>query len=136
MMWHLILLNVKRVISKSIIKFLLHLLLVSVLLNHQNPFSIILPTVSFIKSLFQHILMNVEDVINQTILIKTAQSLRLINQLRFRKLSLSLIISSFIKILRHNISVVVMIMISQKIIWIFQKIFIFYKRHYKIWNII
>ena len=78
-MWHLTLLTVKDILSKLIRKSLLCLLLASVLLSHQNLFSMTLLTINFIKLLFQHILMNVEDVVSQAILIKTAQSLRLIN---------------------------------------------------------
>ena len=71
---------------------------------------------SFIKLLFQHILINIEDIMSQTILIKTAQSFKLINQFRFRKLNFNLIINSLIQILRHNIPAVVIMIIFQKMI--------------------
>ena len=70
-MWHWISLTVRGIASESIRKPLLCLLLASVLLGHQNPFSMTLLTVSFVKLLFQHILMNVGNVVNQIILVKT-----------------------------------------------------------------
>ena len=73
-------------------------------------------TTSFAKLLFQHILMDVGDVVSQAILVKTVQSLKPTNQLKFRRLSSGLMINSFIKILRHNISAAVMMMIPQKMI--------------------
>ena len=135
-MWYLTLLIMRGIINKSIRRPLLCLLLVPVPLNHWNPFSMICLTISFARLLFQHILMNVEDVVSQAILIKIVQSPKLINQLRFRRLSSSLMISSLIKILRHNIPAAVIIMVSQKMIWTFQKIFMLHKRHYEVWNII
>ena len=60
--------------------------------------------------------MNAEDVMSQTILIKTAQNFKLINQLKFRKLSSDLMISFSVKILKHNILVTVMMIIFQKMI--------------------
>ena len=69
-------------------------------------------TVNFTELLFQHILINIENVTSQTILIKIVQSLKSINQLRFKKLNSGLIISSFIKILRYNILVVMIMIIS------------------------
>ena len=107
MMWHLTSFSVRGIASESIRRPLLCLLLVSVLLGHQNLFSMLL---------FQHVLMNVGDVVNQAILIKTAQSFKLINQLRLRRLNSDLMISSPVKILRHDIPAVVMMMISQKMI--------------------
>ena len=67
---------------------------------------------SFVKSLFQHILMNAEDVMSQIILIKTVQSLKLTNQFKLKRLSSDLMISSSVKILRHNNIVIMMMMIS------------------------
>ena len=107
MMWYSTSLNMRGIASESIRKPLFHLLLVPVLLGHQNPFNM---------PLFQHILMNVENVMSQAILIKTAQSLKLTNQLRLRKLSSGLTISSSVKILRHDIPAAVMMMVSQKMI--------------------
>ena len=92
-------------------KALLYLLLAPTLLDHWNPFGMTLPTASFIKPLFQHVLMNVKDVVNQIILVKTAQSLRLTTQFKSRRLSLGLMISSPVKILKYDIPVAVMMMI-------------------------
>ena len=97
----------RGIASGSIRRPLLRLLLVPVSLGHWNPFSI---------PLFQHVLMDVEDVVSQAILVKTAQNLKLTNQLRLKRLSLNLMISSSVKILRHDIPAVVMMMISQKMI--------------------
>ena len=116
MMWHQTSLTVKGIASRSIRRPLLCLLLAPVLLGHQNPFSMTLPTTSFIELLSQHIPMDVGDVVSQAILIKTAQSLRLTNQLKSKRLNPSLMISSPIKILRPNISAVIMMMVSQKMI--------------------
>ena len=102
MMWHLTLLSVKSIINKLIRRFLFCLLLIPMSLSYQNPFDMLL---------FQHVLMNVEDVMSQIISVKTAQSFKSINQLRLKKLSPSLIISFFVKILRHNIPAVIMMMI-------------------------
>ena len=129
-MWHQTSLIIRGIISELIKRFLLHLLLTSASLNHWNLFSMTLLTVSFIKSLFQHILMNVEDVMSQAISVKTAQSLKSTNQLRLRRLSPDLMISSLIKILRSDIPAAVMTIISQKMIWIFQKIFMLHRRYY------
>ena len=107
MMWHLTSLDVRGTTSRSIRRPLLHLLLVFALLGHWNLFGMLL---------FQHILIDVGDVISQTILVKTAQSLKPTNQLRSRKLSSDLMISSPVKILRHDISAVMMMMIPQKMI--------------------
>ena len=115
-MWYLILFTVRDIISKSIKRSLFHLLLILTSLSYQNLFSIICLTVNFIESLFQHILMNVEDVVSQAISVKIVQSPKSINQLRFKRLSSDLTISSFVKILKHNISAAVIMMISQKII--------------------
>ena len=104
-MWYPTSLSVRGIASGSIRKPLLHLLLVPALLGHWNPFGMLL---------FQHILMNVEDVVSQTILIKTAQNLKLTNQLRLRRLSPDLMISSPVKILRHDIPVIMMMMVPQK----------------------
>ena len=71
-MWYLTLFNVRDIISKLIKKNLFHLLLVSVLLNYQNPFNMILFITSFAESLFQHVLINVKDVVSQIISVKTA----------------------------------------------------------------
>ena len=68
-------------------------------------------TMSFTEPLFQYILMDIEDAVSQITTVKTVLSLKLINQLKLRKLSLSLTISSSIKILRHNISAAVMMII-------------------------
>ena len=70
-----------------------------------------LPIINFTESLFQHLLINIKDVMNQTILIKIVQSFKLINQLKLRKLSSDLTISSFIKISRPDILAVIMIII-------------------------
>ena len=113
-MWHLTLLAVKGIASGLIRKSLLHLLLVPMLLNHWNPFNMTCLTASFARPLFQHVLMNVGDVVSQAISVKIVQSLKLINQLRFRRLSFDLIISSPVKILRHDIPMAVMMMILQK----------------------
>ena len=66
---------------------------------------------SFTELLSQHVLINVEDVINQITLIKTAQSLKLTIQFELRKLNFNLIINSSVKILKYNISAAVMMMI-------------------------
>ena len=71
---------------------------------------------SFAEPLSQYVSIDVGDVINQTISVKTAQSPKPINQLKLRKLSSGLIISSSIKILKSDIPAVVMIIISQKMI--------------------
>ena len=97
----------RGIINKLIKRFLFHLLLVLMLLNHQNPFSMLL---------FQHILIDVENVMNQTISVKTAQSLKSTNQLKLKRLSLSLTISFSVKILKYNISAIIMMMIFQKMI--------------------
>ena len=132
MMWHWTSLAVRGITSGSIRRPLLHLLLVPVLLGHWNPFSMTLPTMSFTELLFQHVLMDVGDVVSQAISVKTAQSLRPTNQFKSRRLSLSLIISSPVKILRPNIPAVVMMMVSQKMIWTFQKTLMLYRKHYEI----
>ena len=131
-MWHLTSLDMKSIISRSIRRSLLYLSLIPASLNYQNLFSKTFLITSFTELLSQHILINVENVMNQTISVKIAQSLRSINQLRLRKLNSSLMISFSIKILRHNIPAAVMMIISQKIIWIFQKTLIFYKKYYKV----
>ena len=113
-MWHPTSLSVRGITSESIRRPLLCQLPAPAPLDHWNPFSMTLPTVSFTKPLFQHILMNVGDVVSQAISVKTAQSLRPTNQLKSRKLSPSLTISSLIKILKHNIPAAVMMMIPQK----------------------
>ena len=135
-MWHLTSLNMKGIASELIRRPLLHLLLAPTSLDHWNPFDMTLLIISFAELLFQHVLINVGDVVSQAISVKIVQSPKLINQLRFRRLSPDLTISSFIKILRHNIPAAVMMMISQKMIWIIQKILIFHKKCYKVWNII
>ena len=132
MMWYLTSLGMRGIASESIRRPLLYLLLASALLDHQNPFSMTLSTVNFIKLLSQHVLINVEDVMSQTISVKTAQSLKLTNQLRLRRLNLSLTISSPVKILRYDISAVVMMMISQKMTWTVQKILILHKKCYEV----
>ena len=111
MMWHQTSLTMKDITSESIRRPLFCLLLVSVLLGHQNPFSMTLLTMSFVELLSQHVPMDIEDVVSQAILIKTAQSLKLTNQLRLKRLSSDLMISSPVKILRHNIPAAVMMMI-------------------------
>ena len=113
-MWYLTSPNMRGTISKPPRKPLLHLLLAPALLGHQNPFSMILPTTSFTELLFQHISMDVEGVVNQVTSVKTAQNPKSTNQLRFRKLSSSLTISSSVKILKHNISAAVMIIFQKK----------------------
>ena len=70
-MWHLTSLSMKGIINKLIKGFLFYLLLVSVLLDYQNPFDMTFPIMSFTKLLFQHISMNVEDVVSQAISVKT-----------------------------------------------------------------
>ena len=131
-MWYWTSLAVRGITSGLIRRPLLHLLLVPVLLNHQNPFGMTLPTASFIKLLSQHILMDVEDVVSQAISVKTAQSLRLTNQLRLRRLSPSLMISSPVKILRPDIPAVVMMMVPQKITETFQKIPMLHRKCYEV----
>ena len=116
MMWHLISFNVRGIISESSERLLLCLLLISTLLGYQNLFSTSLPTTSFTKLQPQHILMNVKNVVNQITSVKIAQSLKSTTQFRLKKLSFSLIISSSVKILKHNISAAMITMISQKII--------------------
>ena len=111
-MWHLILLDVKSIINESIRRPLLHLLLIPILLGHQSPFSITFPIMNFTELLFQHVLINVEDVVSQTISVKTAQNFKSTNQFRLKKLNLSLTISFSVQILRHNISAAVIIIIS------------------------
>ena len=135
-MWHLTSFAVRGIASESIRRPLFCLLLALMLLSHWNLFSMIFLITSFIKPLFQHILINVEDVVSQIISVKIVQSPKPTNQLRFRRLNPSLIISFLIKILRHNISAAVMMMISQKMIWTVQKILIFYKKCYKVWSVI
>ena len=115
-MWYLISFVIRGIVSRLIRRPLFCLLLASVLLNHQNLFSITLLITNFIELLSQHILMDVKDVMDQIILIKTAQSLRLTNQFKLKKLSSNLTISSPIKILRPNIPAVMMMIISQKMI--------------------
>ena len=127
MMWHPISLNVRGIASRSIRRSLLHLLLISTSLNHQNPFSI---------SLFQHIPMNVGNVVNQAISVKIAWNPKSTGQLRSRRLSPGLTISSSVKILRHNTSAAVIIIISQKMTWTFQKTLILHRKCYKVWNAI
>ena len=127
MMWYWTSFAVRGITSRSIRRLLFCLLLVPVLLSHQNPFGMLL---------FQHVLMDVGDVVSQAILIKTAQSLKSTNQLRLRRLSLSLIISSLIKILRHNIPAAVMMMVPQKMIWTFQKTSMLHKRCYEVQSVI
>ena len=136
MMWHQTSLIMRGITSRLIRRSLFCLLLVSTLLSHQNPFSMTLLTVSFIKSLSQYVLMNVLDVMSQIISVKTAQSFKLTNQLRLRRLSSSLTISSLIKILRSNIPAVMMMMIPQKMIWIFQKTLMLHKKCYEVQSII
>ena len=135
MIWHSISLNVRSITSKSIRGPLLHLLLTPTPLDYQNPFSMRLPTVGFPEPLFQCVLMNVGNVVSQTISVKTAQSLRPTTQLKLRKLNLSLMISSSVKISKHNISAAVM-MIPQKMTWTVQKTPILHKRHYEVQSII
>ena len=55
--------------------------------------------------------MNVENAVNQIILIKIAQSLKLTIQLRLKKLNSDLTINFLIKILRHKISAAVMMIV-------------------------
>ena len=136
MMWYLTSLSVRRIASESIKRPLLCQLLVSALLGYWIPFSMTLLTVSFAELLFQHILMNVGNVVSQAILVKIVQSLKLTNQLRFRRLSSDLTISSPVKILRYNIPVTMIIMVFQKMTWTVQKILMLYKRCYEVWNII
>ena len=136
MIWHLTSFNAKGIISRSFKKPLFHLLLILMPLNHWNLFSMRLLITSFIKPLFQHVLMNAGNVMSQIISVKTAQSFKSTNQLKLKRLSSSLTISSPVKILRLNISVAVMMMVSQKITWIFQKTLMFYKKHYEIQSII
>ena len=64
MMWHLTSLNVKDIASELIKRFLFYLLLALMLLDHQNPFNINFPTVSFAELLSQHVLMNIENVMS------------------------------------------------------------------------
>ena len=116
MMWYLILLAVRSIASGSIRRPLLHLLLAPVLLGYQNPFSMILSTVSFTELLSQHVSMDVGDVVSQAISVKTARSPKPTNQLRSRRLSPSLMISSPVKILRSDIPAAVMMMVPQKMI--------------------
>ena len=111
-MWYLTSLNVRGIASESIKRPLFCLLLAPALLGHWNPFSMRLPTTGFPEPQFQHILMNVGNVVSQIILVKIAQSPKLTNQFRLKKLNSGLIISSFIKILRYDTSAVVMMMIS------------------------
>ena len=113
-MWYLTSLSIRGIVSKLIKKPLFHLLLIPASLSYQNPFSMTLLIMSFAELLFQHVLMNVEDVVSQIISVKTAQSFKSTDQLRLRKLSSSLTISFSVKILRLNIPAVVMMMISQK----------------------
>ena len=115
MMWHQTSLIVRGIASRSIRRPLLYLLLVPMPLGHQNLFGMILPTTSFTEPLFQHILMNVGDVVSQAILVKIVQNPKSINQFRLRRLSSGLTISSPVQILRHDIPVTVMMMVSQKI---------------------
>ena len=119
MMWHLTSLGVRSIISESIRRPLFHLLLALMLLGHQNPFNMRLPTTGFPELQFQCVLMDVGNVMSQAISVRIAQSLRLTNQLRLRRLSLGLMISSPVKILRPDISVVVMMMVPQKMTWTF-----------------
>ena len=112
MMWHLTSLAVRGIASGSIRRPLLRLLLAPVLLGHQNPFGMTLPTASFTELLFQHVPMDVGDVVSQAISVKTVQSPKPTNQLRFRRLGPSLTISSPVKILKHNIPAAVMMMVS------------------------
>ena len=114
MMWHLTSLSVKSITSESIRGPLLCLLLAPALLGHWNPFSIRLPTTGFPKLQFQHVLIDVGNVVSQTISVKIAQSLKPTNQLRLRRLSPSLTISSPVKILKHNTPVTMITIISQK----------------------
>ena len=123
MIWHPTSLSMRGIASRSIRRPLLHLLLVPASLGHQNPFGMLL---------FQHVLMNVEDVVSQAILVKTAQSLKPTNQLRLRRLNPGLMISSPIKILRHNIPAVVMMMVPQKMTWTIQKTPMLHRRCYEV----
>ena len=111
-LWHLTSSDTKGIVSRLLKRPLLHLLLASALLDHWNPFGTSLLTVSFAKLLFQHVSINVEDVVSQTISIKIAQNLKSTIQLKSRRLSLSLTISSSVKILKHNILAAVMTIIS------------------------
>ena len=63
---------VKSITSRLIKRLLFYLLFIFTLLNHQNLFSITLFITSFIKLLFQHISINIKNVVSQTILVKTA----------------------------------------------------------------
>ena len=82
------------------------------LLNYWNLLNIIFLIINFAELLFQHILINVENVMSQTILIKIVQSFKSTNQFRFRKLNSDLTISFSVKILKYNISAAVMMIIS------------------------
>ena len=115
-MWYLTSPDVRSIISKSIRRLLLHLLLVPVSLNHQNPFNMSLPTADFSESLFQCVLIDVGNMMSQTILVKIVQSPKPTNQLKFRRLSSSLTFSFSVKILKHDIPTAMIIMISQKMI--------------------
>ena len=136
MMWCLTSPNARGTVSGPLRRPLLCLLLAPVLLGHRNPFSMTLPTTGFTEPLFQPVPMDVGNVVSQAILVKTVQSPKLTNQLRLKRLSSDLMINSLIKILRHDISMAVMMMISQKMTWIFQKILMLHKRHYEIQNVI
>ena len=111
MMWCLTSPDVRSTVSRPPKRPLLCLLLAPAWLSYWNPFSIILPTASFAEPLFQHVLMNVEDVVSLVTLIKTVQSPKLTNQLRFRRLNPSLTISSSVKTLKYDTSAAVITMI-------------------------
>ena len=71
---------------------------------------------SFAEPLFQHVSIDIENVVSQITLVKIVQSLKSTNQLRFRKLNFDLTINSSVKILKHNILTVIIMIIPQKII--------------------